>query len=248
MNAYHTAAQAAQAALSTAHADALADTQARLQHATGAASADAIRPRLLDMLEHAETPAADTVTSMLSTYAAMFAPHLQRDGEMMIRSLRSMKKQQGLTDAQCSAVAGSLLACIHGKAPSGLIKFPAPTAWHFNISLADLHQLAGWVVPDAHAELQAELDELTGERFKAERDLARLEAHKQALDKLAAALKTSPSNVMRIRSNAPNRQSVAGVFFEPGEVRELTPAEYGEIADHAGYRRMISAGQLEVQP
>lgn len=246
MNDYQAAAQAAYEELQAAHADALAEAQARLQHATEAASADAIRPRLIAMLEQAEPPAADTVASVLGGYVALFPAHLQRDGALLIRSLGSTKKHHGLNDKQAGQIAAAIVACVHGKGSAGLIDFPSADTWHNNLSASDLHAWSGWVAPDAYEELQAELDGLTRERFEAERDLALLDASKQTLDRLAELHGGPARDVIRIKSNVANRSGVAGIFFEPGEVRELNPAQWGEIADHAGYRRMIGAGQLEV--
>ncbi|XKH00782.1 hypothetical protein LG325_11905 [Marinobacter nauticus] len=221
---------------------AISHTNDRLEKAKQAASPEALRPDLLAMLDNADTPAADAIGGIIGGYAQLMPNHRARDGGLLIRSLVSTKSHHGLTDDQAGQIAGAIIGAIQGKAHSGLIEWPEN--WHDELHHNDLCQWCEWVAPKAYGDLLASLQDTTKARISAESDLVQLQASQQAL----ADLVPSPSTgaVIQIRNNAENRQGVAGIHWQAGEVKTLEPAEYAQVIDNAGYQRLADAGQFEV--
>ena len=242
---FYTAAQAAHADLSNKLTTAQTEARERAQQAALAASDDVLRPRLLGIITNQDAPSAEAVTSTLAAYAAMLPAHRQRDGVVLINSLESVKKHNGLTDKQAGLIAAAIMACVHGKAHAGLIDFPGSNVWHHDLTVGTLKQWAAWIAPDAHAELVKELNAAMRDRFRAEREMARLQAAEAALGMLGNALIESASNVIHLANHTGQQQRVGGVVFEPG-TNVIDLDTFANIADNGGYRRMLDAGQLEV--
>ena len=242
MKSFTQAAKQAHDTLTAAHAEAMSDAQARLKSAEQATSPEAVRPQLIELLNQADQPGADAVATVITSYAAMMPQHLARDGAALVSHLTGIKRHKGLSDAQAGQVVRAILAALNG-CPAGLIEWPAADLVLARMPLSDLHLWAQWGTPDGYSTFTAAQEAAVHSHYTAVRDLAYLEQQAEALAALAAPV----AEVLRLKSNSKGAQSVAGITFEPGEIRELTPAEYAGIYSRGdALARLIESHILEV--
>jgi len=81
---------------------AIASAKDRLEKAKACADYEAIAPKLVALIDCADTPRGDAVPSMIQTYAALLNRPATTDGLWLMRSLLSSVKHHGLTSGQHS--------------------------------------------------------------------------------------------------------------------------------------------------
>lgn len=241
---FTTAAQQAHDTLTPLLAQAIEDTQAILNEAKQAASIEPLRPELIDMLNSADTPPADSVASILSGYCDLLPAHSGRDSGLLIRSLVSTKSYRALSDKQAGQIAGAIIASIHGKAPQSLTEWPAAEDWHKQLHDSDLQLWAAWAAPEKYSKFKRKIDTHTESRMSAESDLMQLEVSQQALAELVPT--PSAGHKIVIRNNAEHRQGIAGIQWQPGEEKPLTSADYAVLTSSTGYEQLTQDNVLEV--
>jgi len=245
MKTYTEAAQTAHDNLLPLVDAAIASAKDRLSKATASADHEAIAPKLVALIDDADTPRGDAVPGMIQTYAALLNKPATTDGAFLIRHLASTVKHHGLNSEQAGQIAGAMLAAIKGNAPASLIEFPAADAWSGQLHHADLQLWAAWLNPDAHKKLMTGTEKETVARIAAETDLIQLERARNALADIVPTF--SNSKVVKIRSNNADRpQGTAGFKWQPLETLEVAPMDYARLVSGDGFNRLLESGQLEV--
>ena len=245
MNDYSQAAQKAHSDLLPMLEAATTEASTRQQaKASETAGNDAVRPRLVAMIEAADTPKSDAIAGIVGTYAALLNNPATRDGRWLIASLSSSVKHHGLQPEQAGRIAGALVAAIHGRSPLSLIEWPTADVWHEHVHQPDLHLWAEWLAPAKYEKLATDLAKNAQARIKADTDLAQLKQARQALDTLV--LEFHESGTIKVRNNKEHSQGIGGLRWEAGEVLDVAATDYVRLVDLGGYQRLVESGQLEV--
>jgi len=244
MNDYSQAAQKAHSDLLPMLEAATTEASTRQAKASETAGNTAVRPRLVAMIEAADTPKYDAIVGIVATYAALLNNPATRDGAYLIRHLTSTVKHHGLQPEQAGRIAGALVAAIHGRSPLSLIEWPTADVWHEHVHQPDLHLWAEWLAPAKYEKLATDLAKNAQARIKADTDLAQLKQARQALDTLV--LEFHESGTIKVRNNGEHGQGIAGLRWEAGEVLDVAANDYVRLVDLGGYQRLVESGQLEV--
>jgi len=127
MKTYTEAAQTAHDSLIPLVDSAIASAKDRLSKATASADHDAIAPKLVALIDCADTPRGDAVPGMIQTYAALLNKPATTDGAFLIRHLASTVKHHGWNSEQAGQITcGGVLDCCQGtKDEADLKKHPA---------------------------------------------------------------------------------------------------------------------------
>ena len=245
MKMYTEAAQTAHDSLIPLVDSAIASAKDRLSKATASADHDAIAPKLVALIDGADTPRGDAVPGMIQTYAALLNKPATTDGAFLIRHLASTVKHHGLNSEQAGQIAGAMLSAINGRAPMSLITWPAADKWSEHLHFADLQQWAAWLAPTQHTKLMTGTEKETVARIAAEHDLLQLQRARESLVGMVPV--NVSSAVVKIRSNNADRaQGTAGFRWQPLETLEVVPMDYARLVSSDGFNRLLESGQLEV--
>ena len=245
MKQYTEAAQAAHDNLLPLLDAAIASAQDRLSKAKASADHEATAPKLVALIDSADTPRGDAVPGMIQTFAALLNKPATTDGAFLMRSLLSSVKHHGLTSEQAGQIAGAMLSAINGRAPMSLITWPAADKWSEHLHFSDLQQWAAWLAPTQHAKLMASTEKETVARIAAEHDLLQLQRARESLVGMVPV--NVSSAVVKIRSNIAERaQGAAGFMWEPLETLEVAPMDYARLVSADGFNRLIEQGALEL--
>jgi len=245
MKTYTEAAQAAHDTLLPLLDAAIASAQDRLEKAKATADNEAVTPKLVALIDDADTPRGDAVPGMIQTYAALLNKPATTDGAFLIRHLASTVKHHGLNSEQAGQIAGAMLSAINGRAPMSLITWPAADKWSEHLHFSDLQQWAAWLAPTQHTKLMTGTEKETVARIAAETDLIQLERARNALTDIVPTYINS--KVVKIRSNNADRpQGTAGFKWQPLETLDVAPMDYARLVSGDGFNRLLESGQLEV--
>ena len=244
MKTYTEAAQTAHDNLLPLVDAAIASAKDRLSKATASADHDAIAPKLVALIDCADTPRGDAVPGMIQTYAALLNKPATTDGPWLIRSLVSSVKHHGLTSEQAGQIAGAMLSAINGRAPMSLITWPAADKWSEHLHFLGLQQWASWLAPTQHTKLMASTEKETVARIAAETDLIQLDCARSALANIVPTYINS--KVVKIRNNFNRSQGVSGMMWQPLETLDVAPVDYARLVSANGFDLLIEEGTLEL--
>jgi hypothetical protein len=223
---------------------AIASAKDRLEKAKACADHEAITPKLVALIDSADTPRGDAVPGMIQTYAALLNRPATTDGLWLMRSLLSSVKHHGLTSEQAGQIAGAMLSAINGRAPMSLITWPAADKWSEHLHFSDLQQWAAWLAPTQHAKLMASTEKETVARIAAETDLIQLDCARSALANIVPTYINS--KVVKIRNNFNRSQGVSGMMWQPLETLDVAPVDYARLVSANGFDLLIEDGTLEL--
>jgi len=244
MKTYTEAAQTAHDNLLPLIDAAIASAKDRLEKAKACADHEAITPKLVALIDSADTPRGDAVPGMIQTYAALLNRPATTDGLWLMRSLLSSVKHHGLTSEQAGQISGAMLSAINGRAPMSLITWPAADKWSEHLHFSDLQQWAAWLAPTQHAKLMASTEKETVARIAAETDLIQLDCARSALANIVPTYINS--KVVKIRNNFNRSQGVSGMMWQPLETLDVAPVDYARLVSANGFDLLIEDGTLEL--